>query len=206
MSLTPREARLVARIRTPREAQRWLDGLAYNYERDASSVLSFRGVVRHGHAHCLEGALAAAFLLERMGHPPLLMDLESDDGIDHVVAPFRARGRWGALGMSKYPALRGRAATYRSLRDLAWSYVDPFVDRTGRVKGWGVLDLRDVPRWREATGNVWDVERRLYAMEHRPLRASDARHRRIKRRYLAWKAEHAEGEPPVSFYARLRTP
>jgi len=198
----PHERRLVAKLRTPLQIQRWLRGLAYNKEEDAPSLRSFRGVLAHKTAHCLEGALAAAFLLEQHGRPPLLMDLESDDELDHVVALWQgADGRWGALGMSKYPALMGRRAIYRSVRDLAWSYVDPFVDKTGRVKGYGVLDLSDTPRWRASRGHVWDVERRLYAMPHEKLRASDARHRRVKARYLAWKEKHPDREPPTTFYA-----
>jgi len=207
--LTPAERRLVASLRTPAQVQRWLASLDYNHEAGAPSLKSFRGVARHKSAHCLEGALAAAFLLARQGHPPLLLDLESDDGLDHVVALYRVRGLWGAVGKSKYPGLMGRAPAYRTLRALAWSYVDPFVDRTGRVKGYGVLDLREAegPDWRRATGNVWRVERDLYAMPHRRLRASDARHERWKQRYLAWKKENPKGEPPVGFYpegARMR--
>ncbi|MEA3200491.1 MAG: hypothetical protein QOE90_1919 [Thermoplasmata archaeon] len=205
--LTPAERRLVARLRTPAQVQRWLDGLDYNHERGGPSLKSFRGVMRHKSAHCLEGALAGAFLLERHGHPPVLMDLESDDRLDHVVALFRERGRWGAVGMSKYPGLKGRKPFHRSVRDLAWSYVDPFVDKTGRVRGYGVLDLRDVagPDWRHATGNVWRIERALYDMPHRRLRASDARHALWKRRYLAWKADHpGRGEPPTSLYPDVR--
>lgn len=184
--------------------QRWLASLDYNHETKAPSLKGFRGVLRHKSAHCLEGALAAAFLLETQGHPPLLLDLESDDALDHVVAVYRGpRGRWGAVGKSKYPGLMGRRPVYRTLRDLAWSYVDPFVDKTGRVKGYGVLDLReaDGPDWRTAPGNVWRIERQLYAMPHQPLRASDARHALWLRRYLAWKAAHpGQGEPPASLY------
>lgn len=199
--LLPHERELVARLTTPAKVQAWLRALRYNKEDAGPSLRSFRGVAQHKTAHCLEGALAAAYILEQHGHAPRLLDLESDDKLDHVVALWQGKdGRWGAVGMSKYPALMGRKAVFRSARDLAWSYVDPFVDKTGRVKGYGVLDLADVPRWREAKGHVWDVERRLYAMPHAKLRASDARHRAWKRRYLAWKTTHPEREPPTTFY------
>lgn len=201
-ALTPAERRLVARLRTPAQVQAWLrDGIAYNH--DMRSLRSFRGVLAHKSAHCLEGALAAAFLLEHHGHPPLLLDLESADKLDHVVFVFRGRdGRWGAVGKSRYPALMGRRPVYRTLRDLAWSYVDPFVDRTGRVTGWALFDLRAWrgADWRWDRGHVWRIERALLAHPHAPLKASDARHRLWKRRYLAWKAEHPDAEPSRSFY------
>lgn len=203
--LTPLERRLVARLDTPAKVQRWLGSLGYNHAK--RSLRSFRGVLAHKSAHCLEGALAAAFILEQHGWPPLLLDLESADKLDHVVFAYRERGRWGAVGMSRYPALMGRRAAYRSARDLAWSYVDPFVDRTGRVTGWALFDLRELearPDWRWDRRHVWRVERALLAHEHAPLCASDARHRLWRRRYLAWKREHPESEPPRAFYPDAR--
>lgn len=210
-ALTPTERRLVARLRTPAQVQAWLrDEVAYNHA--AKSMRSFRGVHAHKTAHCLEGALAAAFLLEQHGYPPLLLDLESTDQLDHVVFVYRTgrqgrQGRqdvyWGAVGKSRYPALMGRKPAYRTLRALAWSYVDPFVDRTGRVTGWALHDLREEegkPDWRWDRRHVWRVERTLLELPHKPLRASDARHRAMRRRYLAWKKEHPDDEPPTSFY------
>lgn len=199
--LTPAERRLVARLRTPAQVQRWLASLDYNHAK--KSLRSFRGVHAHKTAHCLEGALAAAFLLEHHGHPPLLLDLESTDGLDHVVFVYRQRGRWGAVGKSRYPALMGRKPVYANVRTLAWSYVDPFVDKTGRVTGWALYDLRadeTKPDWRWDHRHVWRIERTLLEHPHEPLRASDARHRQWKKRYLAWKKEHPEREPPTSFY------
>jgi len=199
---TPGERRLVARLRTPAQVQAWLrDDIAYNHAK--KSMRSFRGVLAHKAAHCLEGALAAAFLLERHGYPPLLLDLESADGLDHVVFVHRHRGKWGAVGKSRYPALMGRKPVYRTLRDLAWSYVDPFVDRTGRVTGWAAYDLREEegkPDWRWDRRHVWRIERALVELPHAPLRASDARHRLWRARYLAWKETRPREEPPRSFY------
>lgn len=208
MRLTPAERRLVARLRTPLQVQRWLRALDYNHDH---TMRSFRGVHKHKAAHCLEGALSAAFLLEQHGYPPLLLDLESADGLDHVVFCYRQgrqegqgrQGRWGAVGMSRYPALMGRRPVYRTLRDLAWSYVDPFVDRTGRVTGWTTFDLRAYegkPDWRTERRQVWRIERALLDAPHEPLRASAARHARWKRRYLAWKKDNPHREPPRSFY------
>ncbi|MHB8604537.1 MAG: hypothetical protein ACYDCK_04715 [Thermoplasmatota archaeon] len=209
----PAERRLVARLDTPPKIQRWLGALPYNYERKhhgaephtSETLRTFRGVVAAREAHCLEGALAAACLLEARGAPPVLLVLASDDHLDHAVVPFRdpRTDRWGALGKSKYPGLMGRRPVFRTLRELVWSYVDPFVDRTGRVRGYALADLRELPRrvdWRFGRGNVWAVDAFLVSRPLVRLRASDARHARWKRRYLAWKATHLGHGEPAEIY------
>src|SRR6266704_2579388 len=78
----PREKRLLARLRTPQAVQRYLNQLPYNTEPGGRATLrAFRGVVRHGCAHCLEAALFAATVLEQHGYPPLVLSFES---IDHL--------------------------------------------------------------------------------------------------------------------------
>src|SRR6187551_2789948 len=94
---TPEELKVLKRCSTPERTQTWLDSLKYNWEKDGKSTLkSFRRVVRHGNAHCLEGALAAAAICAHHGHPPLLLCMEARD-IDHNLFVYRRRGRWGAL-------------------------------------------------------------------------------------------------------------
>ena len=44
-----------------------------------ATLRSFRGVVRHHTAHCLEAVLAAAVVLEQHGYPPLALSFESVD-------------------------------------------------------------------------------------------------------------------------------
>lgn len=202
--LTPTERALIDRLRTPAQVQAWLrNDIMYNHAK--RSMRSFRGVHRHKTAHCLEGALAAAFLLEHHGFPPLLLDLESTDHLDHVVFIYERAGKWGAVGKSRYPALMGRKPIYATLRALAWSYVDPFVDATGRVTGYATYDLREEeqkPDWRWDRRHVWRIERTLLDLPHKPLRASEARHRAMRRTYLEWKKEHPASEPPASFYPK----
>jgi hypothetical protein len=183
----PAELRLVDRLSTPRRVQEWLDALPYNSEPDGPTVRTFRGVVRHGEAHCLEAALAAATILEQHGIPPVVLDLASRDQLDHVVLLFRRKGRWGSVGHSNDVGLSGRKPVFRRVRDLVYSYVDPYVDGSGRIIGYGVFDLDELTRadWRLADHNVWSVERALYAAPHRPLATSDRRHARMLRRHLA---------------------
>jgi hypothetical protein len=194
-SFTPKEARLVALLDTPEKVQAWLNRLPYNWERRGPTARTFRGVVRTRTAHCLEAALSAACILEQHGHPPLLLDLESVDLLDHVLFVFRRDGKWGAVARSRCAGLHGRKPVYSSLADLVKSYQAPFIDTTGRVKGYGVLDLRDLPtnRWRLDKGNVFHVEDALNANRHTRLPTPEKEYRRWKARYDAW--WQANGRP-----------
>jgi hypothetical protein len=197
---TAAERRLIGRLDTPLKVQAWLRALAYNRERGGETLRGFRGVVRHRTAHCLEAALFSATLLEQHGYPPLVLSFESKDGLDHVLHVWRARktdGPWGSVGRSRDEGLHGRRAVFRGPRELAWSYWDPYVDLTGRVTGYAVVDLRELGRydWRTGEGNLWRVERYLLDYPHRPLRGSDARYRRLFRRYKAWKRAHPDRPP-----------
>ncbi|HYN86836.1 MAG TPA: hypothetical protein VER32_16420 [Pyrinomonadaceae bacterium] len=194
---TARERRIIEAHRTPRAVQRYLSALPYNWEREGGSLRSFREVVRRGEAHCLEAALAAAVILEQHGRPPLLLSFESQDRLDHVLYVFRHEGLWGAIGRSRDLGLHGRLPVFRSLRQLTWSYFDPYVDKTGRILGFGLTDLRDLGRydWRFSPRNVWKVERYLQELPHTPLPSSERRYERLHRRYLAFKARHPNRQP-----------
>jgi hypothetical protein len=181
----PAERRLVARLSNPLRVQRWLRTIPYNLEPDGPRLRTFRGVVRHAEAHCLEGALAAAAILEQHGDPPIVLDLASQDGLDHVLFLYRREGRWGSVGKSRDPALSGRRPVFRTVRDLVYSYVDPYVDGSGRIVGYGVYDLDLLTRadWRLGEHEVWSVERALFRSPHVKLRTSDLRYVRALHRY-----------------------
>jgi hypothetical protein len=190
---TDREWRLVQRLNTPRKVQAWLNELPYNAEREGETLRTFRGVVRTGTAHCLEAALAAAVILEQHGHPAVVMSIESQDCLDHVVFLYKQHGLWGAIGRSRDPGLNGRKAAFRTHRAVAVSYVEGYVDYTGRVRGYGVANLDTaLPHydWRFATHNVWKVEQLLINWPHRRIRTSDRRYRALKDHYVAYRARH----------------
>jgi len=190
VAFTPSERALVRRLRTPRAVQRWLRSLPYNWETRGETLRSFRGVVRRGTAHCLEAALAAACILERHGYPPLLLSFESQDKLDHVLFAFRQGSRWGSVARSRDPGLHGRKPVYSSPRALAMSYMDAYVDLTGRVTGYAVADLRDLGAydWRLSSRNVRKVERWLVDYPHRPLPMPEARYRQALDRYKRFRA------------------
>ena len=197
----PKEWEIIQRLRTPRQVQQFIYKLPYNHEKEGETLRSFRSALRHNTAHCLEAALVAATILEQHGHPPLLLDMESKDNLDHVVFAFRERGRWGAVARSRDLALQGRKPVFRTLRHLVMSYVDPYVDGKGRITGYGLADLRTLTRadWRFSTKNVWKVEEALIRLPHQKLNSSDQRYGRVLRRYLAFKRRFPGR--PATFYS-----
>lgn len=202
LSFTPAERRLIRSLETPAAVQRYLNRLPYNQEPHGRATLrTFRGVVRHGCAHCLEAALFAAVVLEQHGYPPLVLSFESIDELDHVIFVYRARSGWGSVARSRDPGLHGRRPVFATRRALALSYVDPYVDYTGRVIGYAVVNLADQMGdydWRLAETNVWKVERMLLEHPHRKIRTSDARYRVLLQRYRAYRAAN-NGRKPLYY-------
>jgi hypothetical protein len=199
-SFTPAERRVIRRCRTPAAVQAFLNGLPYNTEPPPGgpTLRSFRGVVRHGTAHCLEAALAAAVILEQHGYPPLVLSFESIDELDHVIFVYRHRGRWGSVARSRDPGLHGRKPVFATARALALSYVEPYVDYTGRVTAYTVVDLRTLLgdyNWRLAEHNVWKAERVLLDAPHRPIKSSNARFRELRRKYREFRQTHEDRKP-----------
>jgi len=166
---------------------------------------SFRGVVRHGCAHCLEAALFAAVVLEQHGYPPLVLSFESIDQLDHVIFVYRRGGRWGSVARSRDPGLHGRRAVFATPRALALSYSDPYIDFTGRIHGYAVVDLRVMGTydWRLADTNVWKVERMLLEYPHRRIESSDRRVDALRERYRAFRKAHG-GKKPLFYRGRER--
>src|SRR5882762_6508700 len=176
-SFTAAEWNLVQTHRTPAQVQRFLTALPYNWEREGGTLRSFREVLKRGEAHCMEAALVAAVILEQHGYPPLLLSLASWDKLDHVIFVFQKKGLWGAVARSRDLGLHGRRPVFHTLRQLAWSYFDPYVDLSGRIIGYGPGTLYDLGNydWRLSQKNVWKVENYLREIPHRAMHSSDAR-------------------------------
>ncbi len=194
---TPPERRLIARLRTPLQVQRWLNALPYNAEPGGETQRSFRAVVALGTAHCMEAALSAAVILDAHGWPPLVMSLESEDKLDHVIFVYRTATGWGSIARSRDPGLHGRRPVFRTLRHLACSYIEPYIDVSGRITGYGVLDLRELGQydWRCSSHNLWHVEQVLRDLPHRAIRSSDTRIASLRARYHAFVAAHPGFKP-----------
>ncbi|PWT85138.1 MAG: hypothetical protein C5B57_03500 [Blastocatellia bacterium] len=197
-AFTNEERRLVTQLRSPLAVQRFLNQLPYNTEPGGRATLrSFRRVVDKGCAHCLEAALFAAVVLEQHGYPPLVLSFESIDALDHVIFAYQQDCGWGSVARSRDPGLHGRKPVFRTARALALSYFDPYVDFTGCLTGYAVVDLRVLGRydWRLAETNVWLVERMLLDYPHRPIVASKRRISRLRARYRAFRERHGNQKP-----------
>jgi len=203
---TREERRIIQRHRTPEQVQNFLRQLPYNWELHGDTLRSFREVVRLKTAHCLEAALAAAVILEQHGYPPLVVSFESKDGVDHVIFVFRQGGRWGSVARSRDAGLNGRKPVFRGIRDLVWSYFDPYVDFTGRITGYQLVDLRALGKydWRLALTNVWKVENYLLEIPHRRLRSSNRRYRSLLARFRAYRERHPNGPVEEIYRDRQR--
>jgi len=196
-AFTNTEWKLIQRLNSPAKVQRWLSSLPYNWEREGGTMRSFREVVKLNEAHCLEAAVAAAVILEQHGYPPLLLDLESRDLLDHVIFVFQKDGLWGSIGRSRDIGLHGRKPVFRNLRQLVWSYFDPYIDMTGRIKGYGLTSLYDLGSydWRFNPKNMHKIEDHLRAIPHKKLRSSDRRYDYWHERYRKYKKRFSHPSP-----------
>jgi hypothetical protein len=197
-SFTRSERKVIASLRTPAQVQRFLTNMPYNWERNGGTLRSFREVLKRNEAHCLEAALVATVILEQHGYPPLLLDIESVDLLDHVIFVFQKRGLWGSIGRSRDLGLHGRKPVFRDLRQLVWSYFDPYVDFSGRIKGYGLTNLYELGNydWRFSAKNMHRIEEHLRAIPHRALKSSDSRYKQLHARYKEFKKEHPDKQPP----------
>ena len=194
---TAGEWKLIQRLNTPAKVQRFFSSLPYNWEKDGLTTRSFRELIERNEAHCLEAAVGAAVILEQHGYAPLLLDLESQDLLDHVVYVFKEASGWGSIARSRDRGLHGRKPVYRSLRELALSYFDPFVDFTGRLKGYGVTNLYDLGKydWRFSPRKMTKIETHLRAIPHTPIVSSDRRYEKLLTRFRQYKKRYPDRSP-----------
>ena len=169
--LTPAELRTLRALKTPAKIQKFVDAIEYKYEDTAGSP---RRVLRERKGHCMEGAMLAAAALRVNGHPPLLMDLEAVHDDDHVLALYREHGLWGAIAKSNFAGLRFRSPVYRTLRELALSYVEHCFNLRGErtLRSYSVpvnLTPLDGKGWMTSEEDVWCVAEKLIAARHYPL-------------------------------------
>ena len=194
-AFTPKERRLIDGLRTPRQVQQFLRNFPYNWEK---TLRTFRGVVGAGRASCLEAVLFSATVLEQHGYPALALDLESHDGLDHVLFIYHERDGWGTVARSRDEGLHGRKPVFKTVRSLVGSYMDPYVDGEGRLKGFAVMPIDDLVRtdWRLGTTNAWAVEQALITWPHQVVRMGDTRYQRALRRYQRLKSVHPQPTAP----------
>lgn len=172
LSFTDAERSLFDTLDTPAHVQDFLNTIPINHERDGvDTIKSPLRVMRENNAHCIEAAILGAYILSLHGYPPLLMYLKaSRQDFDHVIAPFKERGFWGALSKTNHAVLRYREPVYKTIRELVMSYFHEYMidDGTKTLRAYSdLLDLRDFePGWEVSEIDLWGIDEALGKLEH----------------------------------------
>ena len=171
LGLGKAEFAILRRLDTPAKIQDYLFNLKQNFEPDGDACRPVRVVLRTKNAHCIEGAMLAGAALWVHGEPPLLMDMRAEHDFDHVVALFRRRGFWGAISKTNGAYLRWRDPVYRSLRELAMSYMHEYSNKREykSLREYSLpFDLRrvDPAIWAAGEKDAWEVPERLEEVRH----------------------------------------
>lgn len=177
------------RFKKPSEIQTFLNQLRY---RNAAGARSPFVVEQTGMANCFDGAVYAAAALEKLGYPPMIMDLMAKNDDDHVIAVYRSGG-WGSIAKSNTTMLQSREPVYRSLRELAMSYFDGYFNIHGykSLRSYSVpVDLRrfDSIQWRTTNEVLDPIEIRLNTIRHYPLITKQMERRLAKAEPIVMKA------------------
>ncbi len=128
--LPPEIADVFHAFKSPADVQAFLDSTPYSPEdRNRCPV----NVIKDKLAHCLDGGLFGALGLRVLGYPPVIIDLQSDEGLDddHVLAVYQVNGLWGAVAKSNFNGLRLREPVFRTYRELAMSYFEDYFNVDG---------------------------------------------------------------------------
>lgn len=176
--------KLAKKLKTPKQVQVYLRSLPYNREKGKATLRSAHSALKVGRAHCFEAAFLAAAILENHGYPPLVISFESQDGLDHVIFVFQEKEKWGAVARSRDEGLHGRPPIYKSIKDLAMSYFEPYVDLTGKITAFQIAHLDDSKsNWRTSPRNVWKAENYLLEIKHFKLKVSQKRYKKLLEEY-----------------------
>ena len=120
LAFTQKELATMKRLRTPAKVQDFLNKIPINFEKNGiDTIKSPIMVLRSRSAHCIEAAMLGAYILSLHGHPPLLLHLASTKhDSDHVIAPFKVKGYWGALSKGNHVTLRYRDPVNKTILEL----------------------------------------------------------------------------------------
>lgn len=171
LCFTKKEMTFLSGLDTPAKIQDFLNSLKFNFEKDGETLKSPLFSLRGENAHCFEGALLGAYVLSRHGFKPYLMHLKSTkDDYDHVVAPFKIGGFWGALSKTNHAVLRYREPIYKNIRELAMSYFhEYFLNNGGKTlrQYSSLLNLNSFEKdWETMEGDLWGIDEELDKIKH----------------------------------------
>ena len=163
--------KILEKLNTPSKIQDFLNGLSFNFEKKGETLKSPARVLREKDAHCLEGAILGAHILSLHGFPPLILHLESTrEDYDHVIAPFKMDGRWGAISKTNHAVLRYREPVYKNIRELVMSYFHEYFLDNGKktLRRYSQpLNLNVFGKnWMLAPHDLWEIDKRLDQIKH----------------------------------------
>lgn len=168
-----KEINLIQKLNTPAKVQDFLNTLKFNFEKKGERVKSPINTLREGNAHCMEGALLGAYILSVHGHKPLLLHLKTTkNDFDHVIAPFKQNGFWGALSKTNHAVLRYREPVYKNIHELVMSYFhEYFLNSTGEktLRAYSIplnLDIYKNKKWWESLTDLWYIDQKLDKIKH----------------------------------------
>lgn len=115
------------KLNTAKKIQDFLDVYPVNMEEKGETYMSVVRTLKTREAHCLEGALVAALALWIQGKKPLVLDLKSNNGDDHVIALYQENGYWGSISKTNHATLRFRDPVYKTVRELAMSFFHEYI-------------------------------------------------------------------------------
>lgn len=172
-NFTKEEKRLFKKLNTPSKIQDYLDSFPFNFEEDGhDTIKSPINSVRVGRIHCLEGAILGAYLLSLHGHDPFVLHLQATrNDFDHVIAPFRVGGLWGALSKTNHYTLRYRDPVYKSIRELVMSYFhEYFLNKNGFKTLYAYSNPFNLSKlkfdWVCSQEDLWVVDEALDLIKH----------------------------------------
>lgn len=170
-TFTKQEEQLIKKLNTPAKIQDYLNSLRFNFEKNGDTIKSPLLTMRAKNAHCIEGAILGAYLLSKHGFKPNLLHLEAvKEDFDHVIAPFKIEGYWGALSKTNHGVLRYREPVYKTIRELAMSYFHEYFLDNGQktLRRYSeLLNLNDFEDdWPTHEGNLWGIDEELDKIKH----------------------------------------
>lgn len=181
LSLNSAELKLYNKLSTPAKIQDFLETIPYNFERRGQTCYSPRQVLKENRAHCMEGALLAAAILRFHGYRPLILELKADKkDLDHVIAPFKIHGHWGAISKTNHAALRYREPVYKSIHELVMSYFHEYFLDSGKKTLRSYSEPVDLSRfdkknWMTSDQELWYIDKYLDKVPHKRILSLDQR-------------------------------
>jgi len=172
LNFSKEEIAFMKKLNTPKKVQDFLDTIAINFEENGIDTLkSPLSVFRTKNAHCIEGAILAAYIFSIQGKPALLMNLKSNKkDFDHTVALFKDNGYFGAISKSNHYSLRYREPVYKNIRELALSYFHEYFTDDGEKtlrKYSAPLNLNIFEDdWPIAEENLWGIGEELQEIKY----------------------------------------